>query len=128
MFYWEGMTDVHASDLIGSYVAAFGRADAEAIDRLYEPDAVVVPSPDSPLTGAARAAAHRHLLGFGVPMTATARRAYVAGDTALLIVDWALRGSGPRGPVDLSGTATDVLRRGADGHWRYVIDNPFGTA
>ncbi|MFE6165805.1 hypothetical protein ACFQ7F_43675 [Streptomyces sp. NPDC056486] len=25
-------------------------------------------------------------------------------------------------------TATDVARRGADGHWRYVIDSPFGAA
>jgi integrase len=24
-------------------------------------------------------------------------------------------------------TATDVARRGSDGRWRYVIDNPFGT-
>jgi hypothetical protein len=32
------------------------------------------------------------------------------------------------GDVDLHGTATDVARRGADGAWRYVIDNPFGTA
>ncbi len=30
--------------------------------------------------------------------------------------------------VDLSGTATDVVRRGTDGRWRYVIDNPHGTA
>ncbi|GIJ45547.1 hypothetical protein Val02_24330 [Virgisporangium aliadipatigenens] len=43
-------------------------------------------------------------------------------------MEWALRGSGPRGPVDLSGTATDVARRGPDGHWRYLIDNPFGTS
>ncbi len=29
---------------------------------------------------------------------------------------------------DLSGTAADVVRRDQDGHWQYVIDNPFGTA
>ncbi len=33
---------------------------------------------------------------------------------------------GNRTHVD--GTATDVARRGADGCWRYVIDNPFGIA
>jgi ketosteroid isomerase-like protein len=29
--------------------------------------------------------------------------------------------------VHVDGTATDVARRGPDGLWRYVIDNPFGT-
>ncbi|GAA2400924.1 hypothetical protein [Streptomyces coeruleofuscus] len=26
----------------------------------------------------------------------------------------------------VEGTATNVARRGSDGRWRYVIDNPFG--
>lgn len=41
-----------------------------------------------------------------------------------MIVDWELGGEGPR----VAGTATDVARRGIDGRWRYVIDNPFGLA
>jgi ketosteroid isomerase-like protein len=54
---------------------------------------------------------------------------YVAGDIALLIVDWSMRGTARDGSaVDMGGTATDVVRRGADGRWRYVIDNPHGTA
>ncbi|GAB3144667.1 hypothetical protein GCM10027290_23430 [Micromonospora sonneratiae] len=28
----------------------------------------------------------------------------------------------------MSRPATDVGRRGTDGRWRYVIDNPFGVA
>jgi ketosteroid isomerase-like protein len=40
-----------------------------------------------------------------------------------------MRGTAPDGtPLELNGTATDVTRRGADGVWRYVIDNPSGTA
>lgn len=40
-----------------------------------------------------------------------------------------LEGTGPDGAaVRLAGTATDVARRGPDGLWRYVIDNPFGTS
>ncbi|BCJ57119.1 hypothetical protein Jiend_05410 [Micromonospora endophytica] len=46
----------------------------------------------------------------------------------LLIVDWAITGTTADGaPVDLRGTATDVARKGADGFWRYAIDNPWGT-
>jgi hypothetical protein len=29
--------------------------------------------------------------------------------------------------ADLPGTAADVARRGPDGVWRYVIDNPAGV-
>ena len=53
-------------------------------------------------------------------MRADVRHSYVVDDIALLIVDWSVG--------DLAGTATDVARRGADGVWRYVIDNPAGIA
>ncbi|MEW1845977.1 hypothetical protein AB0392_49185 [Nonomuraea angiospora] len=53
----------------------------------------------------------------------------MAGNIALLIVDRSMRGTARDGSeLDMSGTATDVVRRGPDGQWRYVIDNPHGTA
>ena len=37
--------------------------------------------------------------------------------------------TGPDGePVRLEAKNADVLRRQADGTWRFVIDNPWGTA
>jgi ketosteroid isomerase-like protein len=37
-------------------------------------------------------------------------------------------GTGPDGArVTLTGHNGDVLRRQADGSWRFVIDNPWGT-
>ncbi|MDI5982101.1 YybH family protein, partial [Amycolatopsis magusensis] len=85
--------------------------------------------PGLPLTGDDRRNATGHLLGWGLPIEASTRHAYVSGDLALLIVDWSIRGTAADGTrVDLSGAATDVLRRGGDGRWRYAIDNPFGTA
>jgi ketosteroid isomerase-like protein len=115
------------ADLVSGYLTTFTQRSGALLDRHYEPDAVLVPRPGLGLTGAQRVAAHDHLLGFGPPMRATVRHAYVSGDIALLIVDWAMRGTAAGEPVDLSGTATDVARRGADGQWRYVIDNPFGS-
>ncbi len=114
---------------VAAYGAAFATGSSAVVDRFYEPAAVLVPQPGTPLTGAAeRLAAYEHLLGFGVPMVARTRHLYVASDIALSVVDWSMRGTARQGyPLDLSGVAADVLRRGADGRWRYLINNPFGT-
>jgi ketosteroid isomerase-like protein len=90
---------------------------------------VLVARPGVPVTGPERAAANGRLQALGVPIEVHPRHVYVADDIALLVVDWMIEGTGPDGtPVHVSGTATDVARRGPDGTWRYVIDNPWGTA
>jgi ketosteroid isomerase-like protein len=54
---------------------------------------------------------------------------FVAGDIAQIVLDWSIDGTGPDGKhVHLGGSASDILRRGADGFWRYIIDNSQGTA
>ncbi|MCP2165465.1 YybH family protein [Goodfellowiella coeruleoviolacea] len=112
-----------------AFARAFNTGRGAVVDQLYEPGGLLVPRPGEPVTGAARARANQELLDLGLPIQVRPRHTYVAGDLALLIVDWVIEGTGPDGaPVHVAGTATDVARRGADGHWRYVIDNPFGTA
>ncbi len=120
----------HIGGHVAAYSAAFATGSSAVVDRFYEPDAVLIPQPGRPLTGASeRVAAYEHLLGFGVPMLAETRHTYLAGDIALSVVDWSMRGTARQGyPLDLSGVAADVLRRGADGRWRYLINNPFGTS
>ena len=68
-------------------------------------------------------------MGLGLPLKAEARHVFVAGDIAQIVVDWSIDGTGPDGEhVHLGGSASDVVRRGADGRWRYLIDNALGTA
>jgi ketosteroid isomerase-like protein len=44
--------------------------------------------------------------------------------TAQIVLDWSIDGTDPDGKhVHLGGSASDFLRRGADGLWRYLIDN-----
>jgi ketosteroid isomerase-like protein len=55
-------------------------------------------------------------------------RVLEAGDLALVVGVWSFVGTGPDGgPVRLTGHNADVLRRQANGSWRFVIDNPWGT-
>jgi ketosteroid isomerase-like protein len=49
-------------------------------------------------------------------------------DLALVVGAWSFDGTGPEGePVRLEARNADVLRRQADGTWRFVIDNPWGV-
>jgi ketosteroid isomerase-like protein len=115
---------------VAAYRAAFATGSSAVIDRFYEPGALLIPGPGESRSGPVeRAAAYDHLLGFGVPMLTETRHLHVVGDIALSVVDWSMRGTARQGfPLDLHGVSADVLRRGPDGRWRYVIDNPFGTA
>ncbi|SFC34579.1 Ketosteroid isomerase homolog [Micromonospora sediminimaris] len=111
------------------FARAFNSGDVAAVEQVYEPDGVLVAAPGQAVTGAARVAANQRFLDVGLPIDVRPRHVYLADDIALLIVDWTIDGQGADGQhVHLEGTATDVARRGPDGCWRYVIDNPFGTA
>jgi len=111
------------------FMRAFNSGRMELIEQLFDPEAVFVPEPGKPVTGAEILRRTEEFLALGVPLSATARHIYQAGDTALLIVDWVIDGTGSDGsPVHMTGTATDVVRRGADGRWRYLVDSPHGTA
>jgi ketosteroid isomerase-like protein len=54
---------------------------------------------------------------------------FVAADIAQIVLEWSIDGTDTDGKhVHLGGSASDILRRGADGLWRYLIDNNQGTA
>src|ERR1044071_561101 len=84
------------------------------------------------LTGPNRteiAAQFQRDMSLGLPLKANVRHVFVGGDTAQIVVDWLIDGKGPNGEdVHLGGSASDIVRRGADGFWRYIIDNNQGTA
>jgi ketosteroid isomerase-like protein len=56
------------------------------------------------------------------------KRVLQVGDLALVLGEWSFEGTSPDGtPVRLGARNADVLRRQADGSWRFAIDNPWGT-
>lgn len=109
------------------YEAAFNAGDADAVNEMYTDEAVAVWEPGKPLTGQARKDAVKEFLTRSPKMSAKPRQTFVTGDTALLIVDWSIATVDDSGsPELLTGVGVDVLRKGADGNWRYAIDEPYG--
>jgi ketosteroid isomerase-like protein len=117
-------------DIIPSLVKRFNSGDVSNQMALYAPEAVFVANDGRTITGHAEIAA---IIGrdikLGLPLVTNVRHVFVAGDTAQIVVDWSIDGKGPDGKhVHLGGSACDIARRGADGFWRYIIDNNQGTA
>jgi ketosteroid isomerase-like protein len=120
--------DALTDDLTGRFREAFNKRDIATLRSLYTAEATSVIAPGVATTGAERAATLDHFFDQFDTCESSIRHAYVADDIALLVVDWAMTGpDGDGGRTRIEGAATDVVRRGPDGKWRYVIDNPFGS-
>lgn len=117
-------------DIVPALLAHLNSLDTEIMLGFYDPEAMLVDAQGVPQVGrdAIRAELKKYF-SLGLPMSITARHIFVAGDIASLVLDWSYKGTGPDGQrVDIEATANDIARRGPDGYWRYLIDNPFGTA
>jgi len=103
--------------------------DIEALMALYEPEAAFATQPGNLVRGlpGVRGAVAGFMAMKG-KLDLKVTRVLEASDLALVITVWSFAGTGPDGqPVKLATSSADVLRRQADGSWRLVIDNPWGT-
>src|ERR1700756_881480 len=116
--------------MAASLIERFNSGQISAMMGLYEPEAVLIADDGRTVTDRAQIAAELERdLSLGLPLQAKARHVFVAGDIAQIVLDWSIDGTSPDGKhVHLGGSAADILRRGADGLWRYLIDNNQGTA
>ena len=102
--------------------------DLEALLALYEPGCSLVQADGGVATGHA---AIREVLGRLVAMRPTIRTEIVktvrtGDDLAIVYNDWSMTAKRADGtPIERSGKAMEVLRRRADGTWRFAIDDPF---
>jgi ketosteroid isomerase-like protein len=115
--------------VIPSLIERFNSGKVSAMEALYE-GAVLIADDGRTVTDRAEISAELERdLSLGLPLEAKARHVFVNGDIAQIVVDWSIDGKGPGGEdVHLGGSASDIVRRGADGLWRYIIDNNQGTA
>jgi ketosteroid isomerase-like protein len=116
--------------MAATLVERFNSGKVSAMMGMYAPEAVFISNDGRTITDHAEIAAELERdLKLGLPLQAKARHVFVADDIAQVVLDWSIDGEGPDGRhVHLGGSAADILRRGADGRWRYIIDNNQGTA
>jgi uncharacterized protein (TIGR02246 family) len=108
------------------FTQALNRGDAEAISALFEDEAMIVPQPGQPpITGAPAIRGYwQACVGFQPQIQMELQSAIQTGDIALLRNTWQTSVTGPDGkPITGSGRGIQVVRRQADGSWRYLMDD-----
>ena len=115
--------------LLQAVVDGINTNNLDALMALYEPEAAFAAQPGSLAHGVdgVRQSITAFLSMKG-KLDLNVTRVLEAGGLAFVAGVWTFNGTGPDGsPVTLTGRNGDVLRRQADGSWKFVIDNPWGT-
>jgi uncharacterized protein (TIGR02246 family) len=101
--------------------------DLDGVLALYEPGATLV-LPEGDLTGTA--AFHdstKQMLAARLQLQMKVTKVVRVGeDLAVLYNDWTGSMNGSDGqPMAMAGKAIEVVRRQADGTWRFIVDDPW---
>ena len=117
-------------DIDGLFERELNAGNLDGLAALYEPTATFTVEPGKVVAGTA--AIREALSGFlslKPRITLSPRVLANAGDVAMVSSKWTLKGTAPDGTaVDLSGESVEVVRRQADGTWKFIIDSPWGLA
>jgi uncharacterized protein (TIGR02246 family) len=102
--------------------------DLEGAVALYESDARFVAGPDNVVEGSDGIREVMRSMLAGKPrLTIEVPKIVQSGDLALLCSKWSSTSTGPDGKETTdTGNGREVVRRQADGTWRFVIDFPNG--
>lgn len=113
-----------------AFDAALNSGDVERLMSLYDANATIHVRTGDVHSGleAVRAETEK-LMAAKAFIDNKLRRSFRSGDTALIIVDYVLKLTTPDDdPVEVTGTATNVLRHDPEYGWRMLISNPQGVA
>jgi uncharacterized protein (TIGR02246 family) len=110
-------------------IEAMQKGDLDAAVALYEPNATFVLDSGEVITGQAaiREVAQSYIAL--KPKFTQEVTALLSGDEDLALTSstWSMSGTDADGkPFTGKGKSLEVVRRQADGMWRFVIDNPHG--
>ena len=112
---------------------AINAGNVNAALELYEPGATLAAEPGKSITGLD--AIREVMTNFTtlnpketVQETVDVLLILQSGDVALSHTKWTVKGTALDGsPVNQEGKGLQVVRRQADGSWKYMIDNPHGS-
>jgi ketosteroid isomerase-like protein len=125
----DGMSMATPERVLAAIVTGINSGNLDSLMPLYESEAAFATQPGSLAPGAPgiREALNGFIAMRG-KLDLEVTRVIEVDDLALVIGVWSFNGTGRDGePVQLAAKNADVLRRQADGTWRFVIDNPWGT-
>lgn len=103
--------------------------DLDALLALYEPGCSLMQSDGAVAQGhaAIREVMQRLIAMRPVMRTEVTRTVQTGDDLAIVYNDWSLSAKRSDGTaIERSGKALEVVRRQADGSWKFAIDDPFG--
>ena len=104
---------------------AFNRGDVDALVALYEADACMVQDDGNVARGLdAIRATWEGFLSVGGTITMTTRYCVETGDIALLSNAWQFSAES----MSFDSASAEIARRGSDGQWCCLVDNPTGGA
>ena len=84
--------------VIPSLIERFNSRKIDAMMALYAPKAVFIAKDGRTISDHAEIAAELERdLKLGLPLKAKARHVFIAGDTAQIVLDWSIDGTGPDG-------------------------------
>jgi uncharacterized protein (TIGR02246 family) len=118
-----------SEEVLNSVVEGINTGNLDSLMMLYETDACFASQPGqlakSPET---IRQSLRSFVDRNGKLDLKVKRVLQTSDLALVTTEWSFSGTGPDGnPVNMAAKSADVLRHQADGTWRFVIDNPWGT-
>jgi len=124
------MSTATPQQVLQSIVSGINSGDLDSLMPLYEREAAFATQPGDLAPGAPGIrAALNGFISMNGTLDLEVTRVLEVDDLALVVGTWSFEGTAPDGePVRLGADNADVLRRQADGTWRFVIDNPWGTA
>ncbi len=113
---------------IEKMTTAFSYNDVEKIMSCYEPNAVIVFEPESPISDAnVLKKMFTEMTKVNPIFTYGEHEVFIKGDIAIHINPWEMTGEAPDGTkIKESGLSLAVLRKQENGEWLMIIDNPHG--